>query len=720
MWRKTEAIEGSIGGIQPIPKYGPFSLIDSNIFRLYRSLMRRSFPGFYNYYAAEVADIYTFMPHKLKNLSINGVEQENFHMEIWQNIAMQVHRKRKEDGVLESGYGVELHENSLTILLQAAVGEYVTSHGQSVSEVELGEIVSTCKRAVDERWSPLQVQTQKDSNRSVKSDTYVFKSRKAASDPAMYYFLLASYIVRENHGISGLLTKLSAEGMFEDGSQLLYYQFYSLLAQSIFRNAAGTGETDEMKNNTQALEDLLMGITENYTAYEGFVLSALLIEELETQVNDLDLYKLATRDYFRPAETGSAMQRRLLEKVYLERVKNNLAEKYFSFAYKKREEIIPASARTVSSDYMAAGRPDACFDEIFKSSGPLKSLRAIPLSTDKKKNEALIKAVEAGRKEEAGIIPLFADILGYDPEITAKFAAYIAVLWRHGIVSMDNAIDLHTMRDGLRTDVVTRGRADAIEIPLSRMFNIVKGLMRSHNATHPGLVEAAIAMLDDVYEGDLHTRELGWDDEYPVKIHLYDIEEYKKELKKIAHILSWFPQVAGLEVGLDDVGLALAHAAENIGRLVLVNNDFEELATESLKHEGGNDIGQKLSLPLWAFIRLAAKEGSEIIKGEGEFVIKYILDIRLKRLSGEVLTPDNRRKIDYITKTVRNHLPAIMVELEPHVAEFYNGGKEALAKARKALTDRSIQDDRNQQLLAILDKYLDSLYFKIHGYGQRI
>lgn len=713
---KEQIFELPSGVTQLTPDHGPFSIHTERTYGLYNLIARQPHPGFPDFYARQLEDAQRFRPDPFKApAELPEGLKENPLLEVWQNLAMQVHKAghvMRKEGVFESGYEVSVREDQLGILLHQAVEELFVSAGQSVPAATVDTMTDSCKEIIKSGWGPLRADSQKHDGETV----YIFRSSDKKRNQVMYYYLLSSYFLRGNPDIPVLLGSLEKAGMFEEGSELRYYQFYSLLVQSVFRRPAETDETDVMKSRALALERLLHGIVDKYGESEGLALCIVLIEEMEKQAAQPGLYRIATGDFTTHTIGGAELQKQLLEPVLLTSIKQSLAERYFRFAYKNRREIIPVAAINTASDNMEHGNPSACFEEIFRGSGAWERLEKLVLSRSKDANTATIEVAKKRRKVEAGMIPLFADILGYDPKLTAEMAAYMQVLWGSVIVPMDDAIDRHEARDGEPTIGALRGRSEAIAIPLSAMLNTIRSLVKRHNAAHPGLVESVTAMLDEVYEGDLLTRNLGWDEVNQLKIQPYDIEEYLKGLRTIASIFSWFAQSAGGEVGLDNVGMELAGVARNIGCLILIDNDFEDLLSDGHKHETGNDIGQKVTLPLWAFLRLAAKDDSGITQAEKEFVTKYVIDIRLKRLSGETLALEDKEKIDYIVDTVRKHLPAIVTELDNFTKEFFLVGKAALAQAGLALSGRGIMDERNSKLLHIMDQYLELLWNKIMGY----
>lgn len=228
-------------------------------------------------------------------------------------------------------------------------------------------------------------------------------------------------------------------------------------------------------------------------------------------------------------------------------------------------------------------------------------------------------------------------------------------------------------------------------------------------------------MLIGIYNGDLECRDFCWDKRNQTfDFDNYNLKQYEEAIKKIAGILSWFPAHAGDQVDLAPAGIAFARCMENLGSLILLINDIEDLIAKE-KHDADNDVGQKVSVIWGELMNLQLSTDDQLhseLAEDKETVRVSFNTLGKKRRHGVKLNEDELALVQKVVGIGRKYLPNIISALKPTLEQYNRAVRQSLAEVANLLPKNYAgqTDQRSEFYLKFVESYLDSLLAKIKIY----
>ena len=559
---------------------------------------------------------------------------------LWQELAYTVITAAETEGVtrqLPSRLSISTVPVFDRNFLERQLGRLLQkSAGLSDQPEENGKSrkIDICRQGIDRGEWPI----------SKKGGVYSFDN-----GPDTVYFLAVQYFL-SHHGFAGLIDHLEEEGLWDKEKFFLNGPFYSLLMENIFFY----GKPDEFRKVIYGLSELLGG---------DLGLSAALwvirfLKKHETEAMD----KLSEDNILSAPGELERIEARVgqLESLEAEFRTNYLYEKYSG-----RPAII--SEETIAEASQAAQDDSSLFWQvIFDREGGGK------LMEDLFGHNEILREVYETALTERKIIPvsllMMADSLGLEKQEALYLAALSQFAWGV-IVSYDNVVDGHKIRKGRQTQTAIDGMPIALDVALLSLENVLSSTIADRE-----LHKNFLKMLRIGCSGDLISRRLDWDD---------SPDRYEESMAGLTKAFSWFPQYIGNRVGLVEAGQKFAAFLADLHTLGQLNNDIEDIDPPLMKHEEGNDVGQRITL----FWKILMDLPDNLVSAQETETIRGVFSARNSSLQVK------DEEITAIIAIGKRCKAEVLARLEPIVQRVY---EEAGRHLELAFDSLPVMDQRNQ------------------------
>lgn len=326
-----------------------------------------------------------------------------------------------------------------------------------------------------------------------------FKSRIA------YQALIADLVTEDNpynltnfqeRNITPLMVinNMNHKGLFDAGMYEKHNLAISLAAEKFLA---------QYPPMTEEFIEIIVSLARRIGGREGFQFAREVLD-------DIARYRLEENEQpiIRYPEDRVGIQNVAIVSAY-----QRLAQAERDFLYPNRQHVLPTETLQSAHTKLSTEVSSAFFEEIFAGTVEDGEIEALFDPRVRTLIHRVLAAAHDRRKAEAAIIPLFADVYGYDRDTAIWLEKLMQVIWASIIVN-DDVYDYHKVRDGQDTVHTKVGKASAAESALLTILQVTNDVVSAHKDAH--LAEAFTAMLKDVYRGDIQNRNIGWDDEKQV------------------------------------------------------------------------------------------------------------------------------------------------------------------------------------------------------------
>ncbi|OGG17982.1 hypothetical protein A3D78_05875 [Candidatus Gottesmanbacteria bacterium RIFCSPHIGHO2_02_FULL_39_14] len=508
-------------------------------------------------------------------------------------------------------------------------------------------------------------------------------------DPNFYYY---SLIINYPFGNLNSLTQMSEEGLLKQDLLQKTLPVISFMAEYVLQYK----QTSEKEKEESYLK-YIDRIAELIGGEEGFAAAAAVVYD------HWEVYQ----PFFKNGIPGSNI--REPDKIFLIAL-NNLKKKYQIWRYENRPGAIPVEVRQKAMSMMRLYDDPikglyAFLEEIFSGIGATGAFSGIYGDKRFRSIRTHLERALKEKKMEAGLVPVTADIVGYDDlETLAWIAALTQGLW-NAVLGLDDTIDQSQARGNEAAFHKRMGIPAGIRQPLLAMTGSIREITERKNINNNLLTNSVVTMLDELYRGDEDNSNIRWKN---------DFADLEKNMRRISQVLAWFPKYAvKVNEMAEATGIALAKFLENFGILMLINNDFDDL--ENSTHEAGSDFGNRINTFMHGF-NLSPEIPQ---KDRDEFrAICDDPDINSKKRRFIALDEADKKKIARALELGRQYRREVVRSLAVHLKKYYDQANRALNKSAKKLPSRKHRlDGRNQSNFQVLKDSLDGIWHKLQAYA---
>lgn len=553
----------------------------------------------------------------------------------WCSLALGIIRGDFPDQVIKKGNSLFIRQELLT----SKAGKYATKYTPMEETRSFG---------------PLTVKLDEWPIRTTKNGYFEF------IDVNILNYCASRQLVRDFD--DDIVERMQDYGLFDKNRLIENIGLISLVAEAIYRK-----RPDYFKTYIDKLIEIIGG-------EEGFAVTGAILEDHQILYHPL---------FNRPNEYSLQQL-----DIYTNSLRRHV-EKYQRWKYDNRPEVIPFDILT---------RPikdsDQFWKTVFTETGVAKEMEDLFSGKGKEDIEAVYEVATSERKEIAGLVMLFADALGYDPQKAKKLAA-IAQFSRGVIACFDDIQDNHLERRGRQTMVAKEGRDIALNRTMLALSSALKQVI-GFDPQDKLMEEQFNSMLLSSCQGDLRSRKLNWKTV---------LKGHRRAAEKMDNVFSWFIRYIGLKTGYTEESKHFTHLIKNYHFVLKSINDLNDFSKEST-HEIGNDILYGYINPFWDQVRRLVPADTR------EMIERVFAKGRLRRLKGTPSDIIEDPEIMEIAAIGRVYRPEVAILWLKKIYKACYGAEKSRRKAfRKLPTDR-----RNKRCKEILANCIGTAWQTFYNY----
>lgn len=431
---------------------------------------------------------------------------------------------------------------------------------------------------------------------------------------------------------------------------------------------------DILLRRPEQLKNFITGLAKKIGSEEGFALATTIMEDLIETYRPL----LGTR---------LTLFTDVIPAIPLGETLTELRNQYRILKYENRPIVIPPIVRSQAHRQMLAEKDPrqgyyTFLEAVFTGIGAGAKFLELLDAKDIAPIRWIFERALNKKKMEAGQIPIIADILGYPDQETLIWITNLTQLLWAAILDGDDTVDQSPKRGGTASLYVREGMPNGIQKPLLTIIKAARTIMERRGVDSTALGQSVLKMLDDLYTGDLQSREMAWGS---------SISNYEIYMKRIMQVLAWSPKFMAETTGMNlESASNLTKFMENYGCLILILDDFKDVS---------EDIGSRVSMFMNGLVKCDA-----IPVSERNRFIKICMDpaIKDKRLRFKPLNKMEREKIARATDIADRNRYQVTQFLRGELDYYYGNAISALDEVSKQLP----LDARNRYYISLFKRNL--------------